>query len=158
TALEVPLPRHPRQLNATYVPATTIVENVEHGAAHDAVAQHRIAQPALEGPVTVRARPVGHQHADARVRGRVRIDVHHHVHARLTSRIHHGKRADALPPHGLAHHLVVGEYHGNARLTTDPDRLRNALDKFQSLLPEVGRVDAAGIGRLTRQRDDLVSL
>src|SRR5690606_5855767 len=106
-SFQAALPGNPRKLHATYVTAAAVIEDVEHSAALDAVAQHGILQAALEGAIAVGARPGWHEDADSGIRGGVWIKIHHDVHTCLTSGVHHREGAHTLAPHRLPHNLVV---------------------------------------------------
>ena len=157
-AVELRLPAHVRELNAGDVSTAAIGEQELDDSLLDAVAQHRILEPSDERRVAAVVCPGGNQNAKSRGCRRVGIHVYHYVESDPSCRIDHCERADALAPHLLADGFVVREHDGDPRVARDGDRLGHAFDETESFLAQVRRVDAAGVGGNSRERDHFLDL
>ena len=157
-ALETLVPRHARELHARQIAAAAIVQDVINDAARDAVLDGRYRQPLAELRIATGHRPTGHQYPDARVRGGVRILIHHYIGAGLSCAVHHGQRESALAPHLLPHRLVMGQHHRNVRATSDLERFGHAVQQSDAFLAQMRRVDAPAVARHLRQRDHFLDV
>src|SRR5215467_10263520 len=115
-----------------------------------------IGQSLEHGVDSALERPVGQERPERRARGRIRIDVRHHVEPLRSRGIDQLEGLGHLPPVGAARRLHVTDLDREIGFASDMDRLADRIQEGGALAPDMARVEAAVACGGGRERDHLV--